>query len=321
MNCSIIIRAYNEQEHLGRLLHGIKKQTIHDTEIILVDSGSTDMTVNIAKEFGARIVYIHPSEFTFGRSLNLGMRAATRDLVVIASAHVYPLYPDWLECLLLPFSDSKIALTYGKQRAPKTAYFSEKQVYYQWYSDSSQINQPHPFCNNANAAVRRDLWLQHLYDETLTGLEDLAWAKWATEAGYAITYVAEAEIVHIHNESSTGIFNRYRREAMAFKKIYPESSFQLFDFLQLTLSNVQSDLWHAFQDGVLFDNLFSVFSYRIMQFYGTFMGYRSTASLSGPLRKTFYYPYKIGKKKRTISRNVDAINYIQDENYRPQIKQ
>ena len=66
MNCSIVIRAYNEEKHIGRLLQGIRQQTIKDVEIILVDSGSTDETVSVAASFGARIVRIPSAEFTFG---------------------------------------------------------------------------------------------------------------------------------------------------------------------------------------------------------------------------------------------------------------
>ena len=134
MNCSIVIRAYNEEKHIGRLLEGIKQQTLKNVEIILVDSGSTDATVSVAESFGARIVRIASGEFTFGRSLNFGVRTATREFVVIASAHVYPVYPDWLESLLRPFgADEKIALTYGKQRGPDSAKYSEQQIFHRWY--------------------------------------------------------------------------------------------------------------------------------------------------------------------------------------------
>ncbi len=75
MNCSIVIRAYNEERYIGRLLEGIRQQTIREVEIILVDSGSTDGTVSIAESFGAQIVSIPAAEFTFGRSLNLGVQA------------------------------------------------------------------------------------------------------------------------------------------------------------------------------------------------------------------------------------------------------
>src|SRR5689334_8534484 len=114
MNCSIVIRAYNEDRYIQRLLDGIRRQTVKDVDVVLVDSGSTDSTVPIAESFGAHVVHIPSSEFTFGRSLNLGMKAARQELVVIASAHVYPVYPDWLETLLRPLEqDAKIALTYG----------------------------------------------------------------------------------------------------------------------------------------------------------------------------------------------------------------
>jgi rhamnosyltransferase len=308
MNCSIVIRAYNEEKHIGRLLHGIRHQTLKDVEVILVDSGSSDSTASVAESFGAKIEKILPEEFTFGRSLNLGVQAATRDLVVMASAHVYPVYPDWLECLLRPFQDERIALTYGKQRGPDTARFSERQIYHQWYPDVSISRQDTAFCNNANAAIRKSLWAQNLYDETLTGLEDLAWAKWAKEQGYGIAYVADAEIMHVHNETPRGIFNRYRREAMAFKRIYPEAHFNLYDFVRLTSMNILSDVWHAARERVLWRNLPSICWFRFMQFHGTRIGYRESGALTAQLRDTFYYARE-RKNQEEKKRNVEPIRY------------
>ncbi len=88
MQCSIVIRAYNEEKHLGRLLEGITHQTVREVEIILVDSGSIDSTVSIAQTHGAKVVHIPPADFTFGRSLNKGIQNSTSGLIVIASAHV-----------------------------------------------------------------------------------------------------------------------------------------------------------------------------------------------------------------------------------------
>ena len=308
MNCSIIIRAYNEEKHIRRLLEGIRHQTITDVEVILVDSGSTDSTASIAETFGARVVRIPSAEFTFGRSLNFGVREARRELVVIASAHVYPVYPDWLESLLRPFEDKNIALTYGKQRGPELAKFSEQQIFHQWYPDMSRMDQSTAFCNNANAAIRKSLWEKNPYDETLTGLEDLAWAKWAREQGHAIAYVAEAEIVHVHDETPRGVYNRYRREGMAFKKIYPESHFNIYDFLRLTTMNILSDLWHAARERVLWKNITSIFWFRFMQFHGTRMGHRETSLVTPQLRETFYYARERRKKDGT-KREIEPIRY------------
>lgn len=308
MNCSIVVRAYNEEKHIGRLLEGIRQQTVKDVEIILVDSGSTDKTVLVAESFGARVVRIPPEEFTFGRSLNFGVQAATREFIVIASAHVYPVYPDWIESLLRPFKDGQVALTYGKQRGPDFAKYSERQIYHQWYPDLSKPDQPTAFCNNANAAIRRSLWEKNKYDETLTGLEDLAWAKWAKEQGFRISYVPEAEIIHIHNETPRGVYNRYRREAMALRKVYPEANFNLYDFFRLTITNIFSDLWHAPRERMLWKNIASIFWFRFMQFHGTRMGHRETSLVTPQLRETFYYARE-RKRKDGKKREVEPIRY------------
>lgn len=308
MNCSIIIRAYNEDKHISRLFEGIKQQTVKDVDVILVDSGSTDSTVAVAESYGARVVHIPSAEFTFGRSLNFGIKEAKREFVVIVSAHVYPVYPDWLETLLRPFQDDKVALTYGKQRGPDIAKFSEQQIFHQWFPDVSRPKQSTAFCNNANAAIRKSLWEKNNYDEALTGLEDLAWAKWVKEQGHAIAYVAEAEIIHAHNETPQGVFNRYRREAMAFKRIHPESNFNVYDFVRLTVTNIISDLWHAARERVLLKNIVSIFWFRFMQFHGTRMGHRETSLVTPQLRETFYYARE-RKKKDDKKRDVEPIRY------------
>lgn len=308
MNCSIVIRAFNEAKHLPRLLEGIRQQTLKDVEIILVDSGSTDGSVAIATSYGAKIVHILPHEFTFGRSLNFGLRAATRDLVVIASAHVYPVYPDWMERLLEPFKDAQIALAYGKQRGMHSTKFSERQILAQWFPEQSQPRQGHPFCNNANAVIRRSLWQEHAYDETLTGLEDLEWAKWALGQGYVLAYVAEAEIIHVHDERPKGVFRRYEREAMAFKRIYPEAHFSLYEVTRMTTANIASDLWHAIQEQVLWNSFASIFWFRWMQFWGTYQGYRHSAEWNWQLRQTFYYPRGTNVEPPP-TRDVEPIRY------------
>lgn len=309
MYCSIVIRTFNEEKHLGRLLEGISRQSIKDVEVILVDSGSTDSTVEIAASYGAKVVHIPPEEFTFGRSLNLGIEVATNPFIVIASAHVYPVYPDWLERLLDPFIDHKVALAYGKQRGGETTKFSEHQIFIQWFPEHSDPRQVHPFCNNANAAIRRAVWERHPYDENLTGLEDVAWANWALHEGCAIAYVAEAEIVHVHDETPRGIYNRYRREAMAFKRIFPNEHFGLWNFTRLVIGNIANDLWHALQSRSIAGNLFSVFWFRWMQFWGTYQGYRQSGPLTWQLRQTFYYPRGVGVAAQGKSRNIAPIHY------------
>jgi len=136
----------------------------------------------------------------------------------------------------------------------------------------------------------------------------MSWAKWAREQGYDIAYVAEAEIIHVHDETPRGVFNRYRREGMAFKTIYPESHFNLYDFLRLTAMNTFSDLWYAARERVLWKNLSSIFWFRFMQFHGTRMGYRESGLLTPQLRETFYYARE-RKSTEGVQRDIKPIRY------------
>jgi len=290
MSVSLVIRCYNEEKHIGRLLSGIMQQSLEDVEIIVVDSGSTDGTLAIVSNYPVKLLSIAPEDFSFGRSLNIGCRAATRDIIAIASAHVYPTYKDWLERLVSPLSDPSIALAYGRQIGNDGSKYSETQVLAQWFPDQSNLQQDHPFCNNANAAIRRSLWQQWEYDESLTGLEDTAWANHAMDLGHKIAYVAESEVVHVHNESMKQISNRYRREAIALKRIFPHERFGFLDFVRLFAANAVSDYRHARRDRVLLDNLLGIFGFRLMQFWGTYRGFTQRGPVTSQLKRTFYYP-------------------------------
>ncbi len=315
---SIIIRCYNEEEHIGRLLSGILQQEMKDFEIVVVDSGSTDATLAIASRYPIKIVSIKKEDFSFGYSLNVGCEAAAGEFFVIVSAHVYPIHHDWLDNLLTPFTDERVGLVYGKQRGNETTKYSEHQVFTKWFPDQSSTNQGHPFCNNANATVRRGLWERFRYDESLTGLEDLAFAKQLLGAGYKIAYQSNAEVIHVHNESSNALYNRYRREAIALKEILPHERFGFYDFLHMYTKNVFSDACKAAREFIFWRNINEIAVFRFMQFLGTYRGYVQHGSVSRQLKEKFYYPGETQLMKRDVSAQRQArpvIDYAELEGH------
>ena len=309
MTISIVIRAFNEEKHLGRLLFGILQQNYPDPEIILVDSGSTDATLEIASQYPVKVVHIKPEEFTFGRSLNRGIAASTGDYVVMISAHCYPVFPDWLELLIQPFTHPQIALCYGKQRGGETNHYSEHQFFRKYFPDNSVLQQAHPYSHNANSAIRRILWEMHPYDESLTVLEDLAWSSWAMDTGYEVAYVAEAEVIHQHDETMRQVYNRYKREAIALKQILPESECPLAQFIRKWLGNSLYDLNMARRERVLFKQAILILRFRLMQFWGTYRGYHYAGKIDAQLHRTFYYPPDILDRKVPKPRPVNPIKY------------
>ena len=162
---------------------------------------------------------------------------------------------------------------------------------------------------NANAAVRRDLAIEHPYNETLPGLEDLDWATRMMNAGYKIHYAPEAEIIHVHNETPRAVFNRYKREAIAFKHIYIHERFGFLDFVRLSARNIVRDMQNAAHDGELLPSFGSIIWFRLCQFWGTYQGYRYSGPLTWQLRQRFYYPNGIQQGNQPIERPVKPIDY------------
>ena len=112
---SIIIRTLNEVKHLGNLLEAIKKQAYRHSEVIVVDSGSSDGTLDVAREHGVTLIEIPSRDFTFGYALNVGCEAARGKYLVFISAHVLPRDERWLSEMVAPFKDPKVAMVYGRQ--------------------------------------------------------------------------------------------------------------------------------------------------------------------------------------------------------------
>ncbi len=307
--CTIVIRAFNEEKHIGKLFAGIQQQSYPNKEIVLVDSGSTDSTLEIAKKYPVKVVGIGSDQFSFGRSLNLGIKAAAGEFIVIISAHCYPVYPDWLVQLLNPFEDHQVAVSYGKQRGAKSNHYSEHQFFNTYFPDISQPYQGQPYTHNANAAIRKSLWEQHPYDEELTGLEDLAWSSWAKEQGLRIAYVSEAEIVHIHQETFRQVHNRYKREAIAMKQILPESQFTLRNMFGMILRTSLSDLSQAYREKVVCKEILNIIRFRLVQYLGTWQGYCFSGKIDQQLHRRFYYPPGALTEKISESRAVEPIRY------------
>lgn len=310
MDVSIIIRTFNEEKHIKKLLFGIQNQVIQKKyEIIIVDSGSTDRTIQFALEFDVRIIKIKKEEFSFGKAINLGCKEAKGEFLVFASAHVYPVYDDWICKLINPFSDKRIAYTYGRQIGNDNTKFSENMIFKKWFPCESLSLQSFPFCNNANSCLRKAIWEKYKFDEKITGLEDINLASILIKDGLFLSYVAEAVIVHVHDESYYNIYNRYKREAIAMKKIFPNTKFTFFTFLYLFISNVYYDTKNLIQYKYLNSHFISIIQFRFMQFYATYIGYRVDYIMSDDTQKKMYYPEKKSSNLQ-IEINEKAIKYI-----------
>jgi len=222
---SIIIRAFNEAEYIGDVFKAVESQAYNDFEIILVDSGSTDGTLEIAEEYVDTIEFVSPQNFTFGHSCNVGCKAASGEFCVFLSAHAIPTNDQWLGTMIENLYEDEVAMTYSNQVGADTTKYSERRLFDELFPEESRRQTPPDYwANNASSAIKKELWNEHQFNEYLTGHEDIEWAKHFMDQGYVVIYESEACIYHIHDETWDQVFNRFEREAIADVEIGIRSS-------------------------------------------------------------------------------------------------
>ncbi len=293
MLVSIVIRTLNEARYLGDLLEMIGKQELGaglDCEVVLIDSGSTDDTVDIAQAHGCRITTITKKEFSFGRSLNRGCEFAKGDILVFISGHCVPTRTTWLRDLCQPIMDGMVSYAYGRQVGDNDSNFAERRIFGKYFPEQSQVPQEGFFCNNANSAVLRSAWEAFRFDEELTGLEDMHLAKRLVEADQKVGYVAPAAVFHHHNESWADVRRRFEREAIALQQIMPEVQISRWDVVRYVMSSVRMDCRSALRCSKSPLCFYEILRYRLAQYMGSYAGNHDHRRLSRSRKEAYFYP-------------------------------
>src|SRR3546814_13242095 len=123
MLTSIVIRTLDDARYLGELLEAIGQQDTgpFQVEVVVIDSGSTDGTLEIAEKHGCTITHITREQFSFGRSLNMGCEVARGEILVLISGHCVPTDRRWLRNLCQPIADGLSTTTTANSAAAREA--------------------------------------------------------------------------------------------------------------------------------------------------------------------------------------------------------
>ncbi|MDQ6609103.1 MAG: glycosyltransferase [Bacteroidota bacterium] len=238
---SVVIPVRNEAAKIKACIEGILSQTIPVKEIIVVDSGSTDGTLEILHSYKkVQVIEIPASQFNHGETRNVGVRQATGEFVILTVGDAKAYNDLWIQSLLEGFDSPEVAGVCGQQvcehdreKNPLNWYRPigprSKQKY---YFPSGAFKKLSPYekmraCgwDDVTAAYRRKVLLEIPFHFT-SFAEDAIWAKEALTAGYAIVYNSAARVYHYHTEdkeftfkrSLTTFYMRYRH----FGFIYPK---------------------------------------------------------------------------------------------------
>jgi glycosyltransferase involved in cell wall biosynthesis len=212
---SVVVRARDEAPSIGRCLELIRAQRTpgREVELIVIDSGSRDQTVAIARRHGARIHELAPGEFTFGGGLNHGVAVADGELIVALSAHAFVHDDGWLERLVREFDAPNVACASGERYTPDGAPLTAR------LEQDIALARAHPTWGYSNGAgaFRTELWRRRAFREDLPACEDKEWARHWLGQGYIAVLSPSLLVDHDHtHDPLPRIYARARREAAGF---------------------------------------------------------------------------------------------------------
>ncbi|MBU0635520.1 glycosyltransferase family 2 protein [Candidatus Micrarchaeota archaeon] len=223
---SVIIPAYNEEKRIANCLNAFKLalQKNLSFEVLVVDDGSTDKTVEIASSFGF-VKVLKASHKGAAAARNLGARKAQGEILVFTDADCIP-DSDWLSVIANQFEkEPGLVCMEGKTYTDKTGLFE--------HAVSNQSGNGFQSCN---LAIKKDVFFKAKgFDEQYVYFRedsDLAFAL--LEKKFKIAFVPKMKVFHPKRKISERAFFRelflVRNDILLFKK-FPTLYNQFFGFV------------------------------------------------------------------------------------------
>lgn len=210
MLASIIIITKNQKKFLEKSLPAIFEQTYKNFEVIIVDSGSTDGALGLAKNYPVKIVQItsvDPQEFNFTTALGQGVRHAKGDIIIRLSGDAVPADDNWLKAIIVEFKNPQVIVVHGQYiLGPKATLYDKIQNWYFWYlmRGKRKILKKSADILGASYGFRRSLWEKFGPPKNLRQCEDVYLMWVAHKNGYLSVYTPDSRVFHTHGR---GVFN------------------------------------------------------------------------------------------------------------------
>lgn len=217
---TLIVPTYNAGSRWEEWFLALQKQTIKPSQLIVIDSSSSDDTREIATQYGCDLIVISSHEFNHGGTRNKAVsQAKPSDIIVFLTQDAIFDNENAISEIISVFNDVEIAAVCGRQLPHNDAnplaiharnfnYSSTSIV--KSKSNIKDLGLKTVFMSNSFAAYRRSVFesLGGFPDHTILA-EDMFMAAKMIQAGYKVAYCAEAAVRHSHNYTPREEFQRY----------------------------------------------------------------------------------------------------------------
>lgn len=227
MKISVVIPTYNAEEDLDDCLSSLEQQTV-DFELIVVDGHSTDGTVEIAEDHGARVVY--EDYGTRGGACNVGAEKSSGDIIAFTDADAtFP--TDWLEKVKEKFEETDADVVGGNDIVDEGSDFEKALFTIDKWNDPPSEEDVWKRVRGVNSAYRQEVFLENKFDPELKSIEESELHYRLKEEGHDLVFDMDLEVYHHRRRSFGALFKQFYRNGkgrvQAVKK-YPG----MFDFSQ-----------------------------------------------------------------------------------------
>ncbi|UYV54090.1 glycosyltransferase family 2 protein [Priestia megaterium] len=224
MNVSIVIPTYNPGKEFKVLIRNLLENLRHlqeETEIIIIDSCSSDGSLDFIENEKIKIIKIKKSEFNHGGTRNLGANIAKGEILVFVTQDALPTSNYAIKKLIEPLlKNDLIGMTYGRQLPhPNADYFGSFARKFNYPTESSiktksdkhKLGIKTVFVSNSFAAYKKEILMSKIggFPKDTILSEDTYVAAKMVKNGYSIAYTGEAEVYHSHSYTIWQEFNRY----------------------------------------------------------------------------------------------------------------
>ncbi len=216
---AIIMRAKNSDWVIGEALAALYSQSFTDFELLVVDSGSSDRTLELVGQYPHRLIEIDPADYFPGKVLNRAIAETQSDIIVFQNSDAVPLTADTLAHLMAAFNDPGVDAALARQLPRPEAHTWVKYEYAASFPDGAETP-PWITLSLPLAAMRRRAWEAHPFYTDAWGSEDTEWGTWAKRTGRRIRYVPQALVMHSHNYTLKQLYGRRFIEGEADGFIY-----------------------------------------------------------------------------------------------------
>jgi rhamnosyltransferase len=236
------MRSKNADWVIGQALAALFSQTYRDFELVVVDSGSTDRTLELVAKYPHRLLTVAPNDYFPGKVLNRAIEETASELVVFQNSDTVPMTNTTLGRLVAAFDDPAVQAAFARQMPRPDADAWVRRDYASSFPDASAAPEWIPL-SLPLAAMRRSAWAKHPFYTDAWGSEDTEWGHWAQRNGLKVAYVKDALVMHSHNDTLRQLYGRrfiegeadafiYRRKETAFKMVVRAAGSTLRDWIQ-----------------------------------------------------------------------------------------